>query len=441
MKNKMKFLIKQSLNKKVKTKWFKVVNILLLFLIVAITNIDKIIGFFGGDFDEATKIVVVDETGTYETFKTMVEQIAVNVEDFGKFEIEKSDASIDTLKEDIEEEHEKIVIVLQKDEKEYMKAQMISYDPLSTITSQVLQTSLNAVKSEYALATSGIDPEVLSQIVSPISIENIATNPELDADAEARDLVANVVVLIFVIPFFILIVLLVQMIGAEINDEKTTKSMEIIISNVSPKTHFLSKIIASTGFVLLQAILLFGYIFIGVLVRLLVGGGIGIAEGSSLGEAMTSVMDMLRNSGILSALGQSIILIIALLVLNLFAFALLAGILASMTTSTEDFQQLQTPLMLICMAGYYLAFMASVFQGATFIKVFSLLPFFSAMIAPVLYLLGQTTIWHLIFSVLITGATCFLLFHYGLRIYKVGILNYSSKDLWKKIFKSMKQKD
>ena len=50
-----------------------------------------------------------------------------------------------------------------------------------------------------------------------------------------------------------LIIFLVQMIGAEVNEEKTTKSMEIIISNVSPKTHFLSKVLSSNLFVIIQS--------------------------------------------------------------------------------------------------------------------------------------------------------------------------------------------
>ena len=45
-----------------------------------------------------------------------------------------------------------------------------------------------------------------------------------------------------ILPFFMLTIFLVQMIGAEVNDEKTTRGMEIIISNVSPKTHFLQKL-------------------------------------------------------------------------------------------------------------------------------------------------------------------------------------------------------
>ena len=40
------------------------------------------------------------------------------------------------------------------------------------------------------------------------------------------------------------------------NPEKSTRSMEIIISNVSPKTHFISKILSSNLFVIIQGALL-----------------------------------------------------------------------------------------------------------------------------------------------------------------------------------------
>lgn len=85
--------------------------------------------------------------------------------------------------------------------------------------------------------------------------------------------------------------------------------------------------------------------------------------------------------------------------------------------------------------------MASMFEGSIFIKIISYIPFISALVAPVIYLLGQTTIVDLIISNITLIVTCYLLFRYGIRIYKVGILNYSSKDLWKKVFKSLSQKE
>ena len=70
MSNKFWYLTKQSLKKKLKSKWFIGVNIMLLVVIIAIININSIIAFFGGDFTEKTKVYVIDNTEiSYPIFK------------------------------------------------------------------------------------------------------------------------------------------------------------------------------------------------------------------------------------------------------------------------------------------------------------------------------------------------------------------------------------
>ena len=128
------------------------------------------------------------------------------------------------------------------------------------------------------------------------------------------------------------------------------------------------------------------------------------------------------------------------MILTFVAYSLLAGILASITTNAEDFNQLQTPIMIILLAGYYLAIMAGMFKGALFIRILSYIPLISAILSPSLLVLGQIGVIDVIISILITLAFIYILIKYGLRIYKIGILNYSSKDLWKKMFKAMRQK-
>ena len=71
MKNKCKFLIKQSLNKKINTKSFKIVNVLLCILLIGLSNMDRIVAFFGGDFANEVTIKVKDEVGIEESFKTL----------------------------------------------------------------------------------------------------------------------------------------------------------------------------------------------------------------------------------------------------------------------------------------------------------------------------------------------------------------------------------
>jgi len=229
---------------------------------------------------------------------------------------------------------------------------------------------------------------------------------------------------------------LVQMIGAEVNDEKSTRGMEIIISNVSPGTHFASKVIAGNLFVIGQALLLVVYALIGILIRNLIGGD-NITNGV-IGQVLGSVKEVF-NMGLSDQLVYVIPVTILLMILTFVAYSLLAGILASMTTNTEDFQQLQTPIIIISLIGYYFAMMAGVFKGSLFIRILSYVPLISSILAPSLLVLGQIGIVDIIISFVLVILFNFLLIKYGLRIYKVGILNYSSRNLWKKMFKALKK--
>ena len=430
MKNKAWFLIKQSLKKKMDTKWFKIVNVLICLLLIGVINIDKIINAFGGDFKETINIYLTGDNNYLEGFKAYFLTNKKIVNDERTYEVTYSSDNLDTLKDKVNDTDD-IIVNINYDETEYLKADVISYNKIDTITYNLLSSSLTGMKSSIALNYKGLSSEEMTKITSPISINRVVTNEkEITASEDAT----NMSLVVFLVPFFLLIVLLVQMIGAEINDEKTTRGMEIIISNVPAKVHFLCKIASSSIFVIMQSLLLLLYSGIGFLIY---GGiGNGFVDSNIIGNLFNS----LKASGTIDLLLKGAPILIIIFLLSFLVYATLAGVLASMTTSSEDFQQLQTPLMIILMLGYYIGIMAAAFKGSLFIKVISYIPFLSSMVAPITYILGETSLVDLGISALVLFISCIVLFKYGIRVYKVGILNYSSKDLWKKVFKSLKVK-
>lgn len=440
MKTKLKFLIQQSLTKKIKTKWFKVANIIIAIFIIGIANIDRIITLFGGDFEEKREVYVIDETGNYNHFAALLTEIEESVGESKNFEVKPSTESIDKLKQDLNEDNDYIIVSLHPDNENYISANLISYDPLDTITYQIIFQTLNQLKSSIVFQTSGLTEEEIISLTSPVNVEKTVTNESAE-NAESKDMISAGLILVFIVPFFFLITMLTQMIGAEINDEKSTRGMEIIISNVSPKVHFLSKIYSSTLFVVIQGGLLLVYSAIAYLIRALIGASGALSVSGDVAKEVSNIFNMIKDSGVLELFLRGLPIMLILFITSFLLYAILAGVLASMTTSIEDYQQLQTPLMIILLVGYYIAIMAAQFDGALFIKVMSFLPMFSFLIAPVTFMLGQTTLIELTISAVICIGFCVVFFRYGLRIYKVGILNYSSSKLWKKIFKSMKQKD
>ena len=427
--NKLGFLTKYSLGKKIKSKWFIVVNIIILLVISALINMDSIIKLFGGDFNNNEEILIIDNIGVIDTFKNVYEINNKYLKSETKYSIEEYKEGYDNAIEEIKDT-DKILIVIDKDETNYITSKLITNSSMDTITYTIISNTLDSVKREEVLKSYNITKEMYEKIESKVEVERII----LDSENKDDNMLTNLVVTIITMPFFFLTVYLVQMIGAEINEEKSTKSMEIIISNVSAKTHFISKIISSNVFVLIQGALLLIYCIIGIIIRYFINGSII----NSLPVELTTLGSTLSSSGIMDNIKIALPLMLLLLIITLFAYSIVSGVLASVTTNMEDYQQIQTPIVLILLAGFYLSSLASIFKGSIFIKVASYIPFISSLLAPTMYALGEFSLFDMLISILLMVVTILLLMKYGFRIYKVGILNYSDNNLWKKIFKSMK---
>jgi len=436
MRNKLWFLTKVSLKRKVDTKIFKIVNLLLLIAIVALMNIDSIIKYFGGDFDELTKVYVIDNSSyTYDILKEQINTVSETINGESSFEVIKYEKTEEEAMKEIEE-NEGLLFVINNDEKNVINAKLVSEGYIDTIQYQVLYQAISVTKNAVAVAQTNIDPNELNKIMSSVEIERVILDETKKTEDENMEAIMTTVFPIVILPFFMLTIFLVQMIGMEVNDEKTTRGMEIIISNVSPKTHFFSKVLSGNIFVISQGLLLLIYSGIGLLSRRLFGGGNVL---DSLGGEMSGLFDSLLSSQFIDKLMYIIPLTLILMIVTFVAYSLLAGILASITTNAEDFSQMQTPIMIVLLIGYYLAIMAGVFKGALFIRLLSYVPLISAILSPSLLVLGQIGIIDVIISILLTILANYLLIKYGLKIYKIGILNYSSKDLWKKMFKAIKE--
>lgn len=432
MKNKVKFLIKNTFLKKVKTKWFIVVNAIFILLITGLINLNSIIAYFGGDFDKTNNIYVVSDENTYNLFKTYYSYVSSTTSDLTNYEVKALDKNLNEAKEELKDT-KNIIIVINYENKEFT-SELISYNSVNSLSYQVIYNSLSAVQKDSIIGDLNISAKDKLNLSSNLNIENTYLN-ESNEDSKTKEILSGVLIPIVIVPFFMLIVMLIQFIGADINEEKSTRGMEIIISSIPPESHFFSKIIGTALFVLLQGTLFLTYTGVGLLIKKLFNGAT-----SSIDTTFNSIIDILKGFGVIDNLVPFIILFIILALISFLAYGLFAGIMASMTTSVEDYQQLQGPIMIICVIGYYLAIMASIFEGSLLIKAASFIPFISVMLSPILFLLGQTTLIDLGIAIIIMVGAVYLLIKYGLRVYKIGILNYSSKDLWKKVFKGIKEK-
>ena len=162
MNNKFLFLTKDSLKSKVNTKAFKIINILLCLLLIAVVNLDSLIKLFGGDFNELINVYVVDEVGVYEEVDTIMSQSVFGMLNNYNAKLVKSDKSLDELQKEIKEEESKDIIihltpVENQTIKEVFNAKIISYEYIDTVLYQAITTALNTTIAPSSIgATYGI---------------------------------------------------------------------------------------------------------------------------------------------------------------------------------------------------------------------------------------------------------------------------------------------
>lgn len=426
MTRKFFYLVKLSFNKKLKSKWFIAVNIILALSLFALFNLNSIITFFGGEFDKPLKVLVYDKTNiSYPYLKNNIDSLTSELED-KKIVVKSVSNENKKIKDD------EILISLNLDDN-LLKAKVISDKKIDSSVYQVIYQGLNVTKQQVLMERLNLDTNTLALLSTNIDIDRVVLSDKKSQD-ENMSLVMSTVFPSLILPFFMLIIFLVQMVGGEICEEKTTKSMEIIISNVSPKVHLLAKIVANNLFVLLQALLLFIYGLIAFF--------ISSRNGSlNIPSEITSVWDSLSASGLINDIVSLLPFLLVLIILSFLAYSLLAGILASMTTNIEDFQQLQTPIVFILLAGYYLAIMAGMFQGSIFLKIAGYIPLISCLLAPTLYIMGEISILDILIAIILLIGLLYLLIRYGMKIYKVGILNYSNEKVWSKFIKAFRKEE
>ena len=224
MTSKLKFLTLESLKRKVKTKWFVIANILIFIVILCLFNIDSIIKLFGGDFNENQVIYVNDKSNqTFEVLKAQNENYTKILDgDEESFELKKTTK---TQKEIFADKKNKDAwyLIIDNDADKTIKAKLVSEGYINSYDFAQLNGIVNSTKQSIALSYSNIDPAELAKISENIEIERVILDESKKGEEEGTQMIMSTVFPFIILPFFILSLFLVQMVGAEVNDEKSTR--------------------------------------------------------------------------------------------------------------------------------------------------------------------------------------------------------------------------
>ncbi|MFD2443089.1 ABC transporter permease [Bacillus sp. CGMCC 1.16607] len=396
---------------KIKTKSFIVTTVISVAILLALTNMNRIIDAFNSNDEK--KIAVIDETGQLvvplqEQMKAIDKELVIEIFKGSERKAEKS----------IEEGNYKGLLVLSYNKDHLPAATYKANSVADTEISGGLERALQQLKMMETASQINLTMEQLAKLNEPIQFEKIALEKDAKTEEELNQARGLVYVLLFIIYFSV--IMYANMIAMEVATEKSSRVMEILISSVSPVKQMFAKIL---GIGLLS------------LTQLAIQLSVGYF---SVKKNLSSL-----EGGFFDAFGfnslpiMTIIYAVIFFVLGYFLYATLAAFLGSLVSRIEDVQQMITPMTLLVVAGFMLAMFGLGNPEASFVRITSFIPFFTPMIMFLRVGMLSIPVWEISLSIFILIGTIVFLGIFGAKVYRGGVLMYGKSNSYKDIKKAI----
>lgn len=406
----LKTVIVFTMKDMVKRKSFIVSTIIILLLIVIGFNVPNILKAFNGEDIGASKILIVDSENIYDGTLSSLNSMELGYE----FDIKTEEVSFDKIKEQIENDEISSCIIIEKNglnlKMKYIVKNMV-------MVQSVPETCVNALSTLYTnlqISKLGLSEEQL-QTINPNFEFEIEQTEEQEVNGNLFTMMMLSIVLFYAIYFC------AYQVSSSITTEKTSKIMETLVTSTSPRTIVLGKTIGIGVVGLLQVCLI-------VLVAMI------SAQTFLEPGILESILDMSQVTPFLA------VVVILYFILGYFAYALMYALTGSTVSKPEDIQSANTPVALLAVVGFYLAYF-SMMNPTSSINVFaSMFPISSPFCMPFRIMMGLANSTDVIISIAILVVTIIIIANVAIKIYSNAILNYGTKMSIKDIIKIYKEK-
>ncbi len=345
--------------------------------------------------------------------------------------------------------------------------------PMGMETAEVIERRINDAVESYRIDS--YDIPGLEQIMEDVQFNVHLTSYTVDEEGKetiSQSEVYMIVSMVLAMALYMFIVLFSGMVMSSVIEEKTSRVVEVLVSSVKSTELMFGKIIGVALVALTQFLL--WIVLTGVIIGI-VGGIIGMDKiTGTLSQnqvetmpGMTSMNDAMGNTlsmeqlqaltdttavaegptgmeAVLGTLGSLNYtqLIVSFLLFFLFGYLLYASLFAAIGSAVEneaDTQQLQLPVTIPLLLGFFIAFYAFRAPESTIVWWGSMIPFTSPIVMLARLPFG-VPMWELILSIGLLILTFFACAWASAKIYKVGILMYGKKSTFKDLWKWLKQK-
>ncbi|MDT4969034.1 MAG: type transport system permease protein [Acidobacteriota bacterium] len=432
-------VVKREYLTRVRTKMFIVATVLGPVMILVFTIVPALI--FSLKAGGATRLAVIDQSEKmYDRVRESllsnrdedeeesteknpaVEQVNSNTQDRlkgaaaqmkGAFTVEKAELANRNLDEARAELKGRVLrdeldgyIVIPADVTQGGKVMYYARNLGDVITRSEIRGRINRAVRDQRMVESNVTQELMGKLNKPIEFGALPAD-ESSKKEDSGERFGFVFVVGFLI--YITIIMYGQVILAAVVEEKETRIAEMLFSSVRSFPLLIGKLIGVSLVALTQfaiwALAFGAFALYGV--TALAGRGLSV----SLPNLPPSFF----------------IFFFLFFLLGYFIYATLYALVGSMVTTTQEGGQVALPILLLLIAGFYMAFPVIRSPGSSLAFWVSMVPFFSPITMVVRIVTQTPPLWQILLSLGIGFTTVVLLMWLAARIYRIGMLMYGKR--------------
>lgn len=402
-----KFTMKDMLSR----KSFRISTIIILVLIVLGFNIPNIINSLSDGKGFSDTILIVDRDNL---FQGKLDQL--NEADGDGFSVKVSQDNDDSIKEQINNGDISSALVINKTSKPSIIS--VNYVVKNSATAGALPKeilfTIQDIYSNLKLTEKGFSEQDIASIMPPLQV----AVQQVEEQEVGGDIF---VMMIMSIVLFYAIYFCAYQVSSSITVEKTSKIIETLVTSTSPHNIVLGKTIGIGLVGLLQMVLIVGTALISAFLFL-------------DRDMLAAVLNL---SNLTPLLG---IVTLVYFVLGYFMYAFAYALTGSTVSKPEDIQAANTPVAILCMIGFYLAYFTLTDPTSSLNLFAAIFPISSPFCMPIRMMMGLAAPWEVIVSILVLLATIFVVSRITIKIYSDAILNYGTRLSLSELLKMYKQK-
>jgi len=391
-------------------KAFVIITLLGPFLLLAVTVLPTLLAQREDGIREGTSVAVV---GLEDNHWTALKEAAGAA---GLSLRQGNPGDAEALKEEVRQGHLNGLLLLPEN---YLEADSFPYyseTGTDIALSQTLEGLTARIITAERMAREGLDPSIIENLSRPPRFRVLKASSG-DAE-EGQDFLSIMLTCIaFMMLIYMTVLLYGQMIGRSVIKEKSSKTVEIILSSVTPGDMMFGKLL---GIGLAGIIQYTFWITLALALSRLILPGLGVE---------TTISGVTPSN--MAYLGLFFVL----------AYFLYSGCYAAIGSGAEDEQhmgQLGMPLLLFLIVPMVMISSIVMNPGSPFTVGLSFFPMTAPLVMLMRIIIAPPPWWQILLSIILIAVTTLLVVAAAARIFRVGILMTGKRHTLKEMLRWMR---